>query len=103
MLIGISEQNLDRLLRVQPKAARIVCNAGLQVTSSDVLYSLHWLPVHRRTEFKTATLCFKAVKLDLKHRSVLHCRSSCGNPFQIRGSATEKRRRPKCEELFAGP
>ena len=63
LLIGISEQNLDRLQRVQSKAARIVCNVGYQVTSSDVLYSLHWLPVRRRIEFKTATLCFKAVRL----------------------------------------
>ena len=63
LLIGISEQNLDRLQRVQSKAARIVCNAGRQVTSSDVLYSLHWLPVRRRIEFKTVTLCFKAVRL----------------------------------------
>ena len=60
---GISEQNLDRLQRVQSKAARIDCNAGRQVTSSDVLYSLYWLPVCRRIEFKTATLCFKAVRL----------------------------------------
>jgi len=28
-----------------------------------VLYSLHLLPVRRQIEFKTATLCFKAVKL----------------------------------------
>ena len=48
--------------RLQSKAARIVCNAGHQVSSSDVLYSLHWLPVRRRIEFKMATLCFKAVK-----------------------------------------
>jgi len=41
LLIGISEQNLDRLQRVQSKAARIVCNASRQVTSSDLLYSLH--------------------------------------------------------------
>jgi len=37
LLIGISEQNLDRLQRVQSKAARITCNAGRQVTSSDVI------------------------------------------------------------------
>jgi len=30
LLIGISEQNMDRLQRVQSKAARIVCNAGRQ-------------------------------------------------------------------------
>ena len=49
--------------RVQSNAARIVCNAGHLVMSSDVLYSLHWLPVCRRIEFKTATLCLKAVRL----------------------------------------
>jgi len=32
-------------------------------TSSDVLY-YHWLPVRCRIEFKTAALCFKAVRLD---------------------------------------
>ena len=28
-----------------------------------ILQSLHWLPIRRRIEFKTATLCFKAVKV----------------------------------------
>ena len=55
LLIGICEQNLDRL-RVQSNAARIVCNASHLVLSSDVLYSLHWLPVCRRIEFKTDTM-----------------------------------------------
>ena len=41
-----------------------VCNAGRHSPSSDLLHSLHWLPVRHRTEFKTATLCFKSVKLD---------------------------------------
>jgi len=65
VLIGISEQNLDRLQRVQNKAARIVCNASRYATISALLHSLHWLPVRRRIEFKRATLCFKAVKLAL--------------------------------------
>ena len=63
LLIGVSAQNLDRLQRVQSKAARIVCNASRQVPRSDLLYSLHWLPVRQRIEFQTATLCVKAVKL----------------------------------------
>ena len=49
LLIGISEQNLDRL----------------QLP----FHSLHWLPVRRRIEFKTASLWFKAVKL--VHSSLL--------------------------------
>ena len=63
LLVGISEQNLDSIQRVQSKAASIVCNAGHHSQSSDLLHSLHWLPVHHRIEFKTATMCFKAVKL----------------------------------------
>ena len=45
------------------KTARIVCKAGHYSSSSDLLHSLHWLPIRHRIEFKTATLCFKAVKL----------------------------------------
>ena len=56
LLIGISEQNLDRLQRVQNKAARIVCNASRHMLSSDLLHSLHWLPVRWRIELKTASL-----------------------------------------------
>ena len=41
----------------------VVCNAGRHSPSSDLLHSLHWLPIRHRIEFKTATLCFKAVKL----------------------------------------
>ena len=63
LLVGISEQNLDSIQRVQSKAARIVCNAARHSPSSDLLHSIHWLPVRHRIEFKTATLCFKAVKL----------------------------------------
>ena len=63
LLVGISEQNWDSIQRLQSKAARIVCNASRDSPSSDLLHSLHWLPVCHRIEFKTATLCFKAVKL----------------------------------------
>jgi len=69
LLVGISEQNLDSIQRVQSKAARIVCNAGHHSPSSGLLHSLHWLPVHHRIEFKTATLCFKAVKLGTPYRN----------------------------------
>jgi len=62
-LARISEQNLDSIERVQSEAARIVFNADHHSPSSDLLHSLHWLPVRHRIEFKTAILCFKAVKL----------------------------------------
>ena len=55
LLVGISEQKLDSIQCVQSKAARIVCNAGRHSSSSDLLHSLHWLPVRHRIDFKTAT------------------------------------------------
>jgi len=63
LLVGISEQNMDSIQRVQSKTVRIVRNAGRHSPSSGLLHSLHWLPVRHIIEFKTATLYFKAVKL----------------------------------------
>ena len=42
LLVGISEENLDSIQRVQSKAACIVCNAGRHSPSSELLHSLHW-------------------------------------------------------------
>ena len=64
LLTGISDKNLDKLQRVQNRAARIVCNVGRRQSSSrDLLVKLHWLPVRQRISYKLATLCFKAHKL----------------------------------------
>jgi len=63
LLIGVSELNLDKLQRVQNRAARIVCSAGRRQRSSrDLLAELHWLPVRCRIEYKMAVLCFKAFR-----------------------------------------
>ena len=53
LLLGVSEQNLDRLQCVLNEATRTVCNASRHAPSSDLLHSLHWLPVCRRVEFST--------------------------------------------------
>jgi len=65
LLVGISKQNRDSIQRVQSKPARIVCKLRWSSLTElrSILHSLHWLPVCHRIEFKTATLCFKAVKL----------------------------------------
>jgi len=45
LLLGVREQNLDRLQHVQNKITRIVCYASRHALSSDILHSLQWLPV----------------------------------------------------------
>ena len=69
---------LTRLQHVQNKAAHIVRSAIRHAPSSDLLHSLHWLYVRKRIEFKTASVCFKAVKLGtpLYLKSMLQVRSS---------------------------
>jgi len=61
---GMSNNNFQRLQRVQNAAARIVCQAPRrQHHSADLLKDLHWLPVRGRVDYKIAVLCYKAVKL----------------------------------------
>ena len=63
LLFGVSGINLDKLQRVQNRAARIVCGVGRrQRSSSDLLAELHWLPVRRRIDYKMAVLCYKAYR-----------------------------------------
>jgi len=57
IILIISKQNMDSIQRVQSKAARIVRNAGRHSPSSDLLHSLHWLPVrHGVTELNSRQL-----------------------------------------------
>jgi len=61
---GMSNNNFQRLQKVQNTAARIVCQAPRhQHHSADLLKDLHWLPMRGRVDYKIALLCYKAVKL----------------------------------------
>jgi hypothetical protein len=44
--------------------ARIVVGHPLAASSSELLYNLHWLPVHHRINFKIALLTFKLLTLN---------------------------------------
>jgi len=61
VLHGITDNLLQRLQSVQNAAARLVTRTGRCEYITLVLRELHWLPVRRRVEFKTATLVFKVL------------------------------------------
>ena len=69
LLAGISDFNLQRLQRLQNRAAKIVTNSWRTPTES-LLHQLHWLPVSNRIDFKIATLTFKT--LTTQQPSYLH-------------------------------
>ena len=59
LLYGIQNVLLNKLQRVQNAAARLVARKGKFEHISDILQSLHWLPVKSRIEFKLLVLVFK--------------------------------------------
>ena len=61
LLHGIPKCTLQKLQRVQHTAARIITKTPRFNHITPVLKELHWLPVHRRSEFKILSLTFKAL------------------------------------------
>lgn len=61
LLFGMSKRNISRLQKIQNRAARLCLNLPrkARVPSSELLKTLHWLPVSFRIEFKILLLTFK--------------------------------------------
>jgi hypothetical protein len=59
--VDIPNYQIDRLQRVQNRAARIVTNASFDQSSKDILKSLHWLPVRARIMFKILVMVFRVI------------------------------------------
>ena len=52
---------MSKLQRIQNSAARLVCSTPRFNHITPVLFSLHWLPVAYRIEFKILVSTFKAI------------------------------------------
>ena len=63
LLAGLPDNKLDKLQRVQNRAARLVLGLTYfdRTSSKDILKKLHWLPVRARIEYKIALICFKSL------------------------------------------
>ena len=60
VLSGITNTNKRKLQCVQNKLARVVCNASYQSSASCLLRKLHWLPISQRTDYKIASIIYRA-------------------------------------------
>ena len=58
---GVPSYLLERLQKIQNKAARLVLREGRKHDSKELLRLLHWLPVQKRVDFKIACLVFKSL------------------------------------------
>ena len=61
LLYGVPTMLLTKLQRVQNMAARIINRSSKCEHITPVLYSLHWLPVKYRIEYKVGLLVFKCL------------------------------------------
>ena len=61
LLYGANETSLQKLQLLQNRAARILTFTPKYAHISNVLESLHWLPVTYRIEYKILLLCYKAL------------------------------------------
>ena len=58
-LSGVSEEQLERLQRVQNSAARLVLRKRKRDHVTPMLKELHWLPVKSRCQYKIAVLTYR--------------------------------------------
>ena len=61
LLYGLPAKQLDKIQRVQNTAARIIFRLPKFFPITPSLFSLHWLPVRYRIDFKICLLTFKAI------------------------------------------
>ena len=61
LLYGLPHNLLCKLQRVQNAAARLICNVGRFSHITPTLFSLHWLPIRNRIQFKFLLFTYKAL------------------------------------------
>lgn len=57
-----NKENLDRVLRLQKRAARVICNAKNQASSVKLFNSLQWLPFYEEVKIAKCCLAYKRIK-----------------------------------------
>jgi len=66
VLFGAPKSAITKLQRAQNMLDRVVLNKPRQTQSTELLQSLHWLPVKERIDYKVALLTYK-----VRHSSTL--------------------------------
>ena len=61
LLKGTTKKNINRLQKVQNKAARLIFKTGRHDNISPLFQKLHWLPISNRIDFKLCLHVFKSL------------------------------------------
>lgn len=61
LLVNITKKQLNKLQRVQNRAAKMVLNRSKFESATRARFDLHWLPIPERIEFKILMIVYKCV------------------------------------------
>ena len=61
LLSGIPEYLIEKLQRLQNAAAKVIYRAKKYDHVTNLLFELHWLPIHHRISFKILLITFKTL------------------------------------------
>ena len=61
LLLGLPNQSILLLQRVQNAAARMITSTSRRESARPLLRDLHWLPIHQRVEFKVLVFIYKCI------------------------------------------
>ena len=61
LFTGLPKKAIDRLQLIQNSAARLLTKTKKREHITPVLYTLHWLPVSHRIDFKVLLIVYKAL------------------------------------------
>ena len=61
LLYGLPANHLAKMQRLENACARVITRTGRRLHITPVLKDLHWLPVHRRIQFKILSHTYRAM------------------------------------------
>ena len=80
LFTGLSQSNLEKLQKLQNRAAKLICGFGSSESVPAAIQSLHWLRVEERIAFKTLLLVHKVLRNRCSSNLVLDYRCFNGRP-----------------------
>ena len=61
LLAGLPDVLINKLQRVQNRAARLILDKSKFESSTEMLRALHWLPIRARIDYKISLFCYNAL------------------------------------------
>ena len=90
------KSNIDRLIKLQKRAARIILKADIMTSSKHMFTVLNWLPFDKRVDYHTCIMVYKALnKQTPEYISQLLVKTSDTHSLNLRSNSNDDLRIPR--------